>query len=176
MSRKNRQISVDDDDDDSQQQEATHSQEATQDYVQDDLLECSQVFSKEGSKSPVAADSDDDGDDGDKNVEFPDSDDDEGDEMEKSLSWKDVPMGMWYRIRCQRWIITEEFGRKLLVILENPKGAVIEAWVPKMMSEHINLKAKMRVDDGKDIYVKTIGMKKTKNGRHEYYDYKLKSK
>ena len=106
---------------------------------------------------------------------FPKEDDDSGDDVEKALSWGQVPIKKWFLIRSQRWIQTENFGRRMLAILQDEAGQLYEVWVPRKMSEQINLKISRKTAK-EELFVKTLELRSAGDGCHSYYDYRLQTR
>ena len=64
--------------------------------------------------------------------EFPD-DDDEGDEREKAISWKDLPMHVWYRIEIKRDIKTS-YGPTKLLTLRDRNNTRFLVWATSLIT------------------------------------------
>ena len=102
--------------------------------------------------------------------EFPD-DDDEGDEREKAISWKDLPIHVWYRIEIKRDIKTS-YGPTKLLTLRDRNNTRFLVWATSLITSSIDSKWEEK-GPGK-LFIFTMAKRKSGSSKFSYFDYKYK--
>ena len=85
-------------------------------------------------------------------------------EQKEIISWKEVPIGKIYAIESMEKMDTKE-GPATVVNLEDKEGKSLKAFATSVLAKDLEEK------NGK-LFIKSLGLKESKNGR-KYYNYEL---
>ncbi len=101
---------------------------------------------------------------------FPDEND-AGDEREKGISWKDLPIDIWYRIDVKR-DVTTCYGPTNLLTLRDRNNTRFLVWTTSLITQTIN--AKWVEKDAGTLFICSLGKKKSASTKFSFFDYKYK--
>ena len=108
--------------------------------------------------------------DDDLMVNYPN--DDESGTFENAVPWRDVDRNHWLRINASFHVNTIH-GPATIVTLQKRNGITIKAWTTNTITDA--LRANDSVKCEKNLFIKSLGLKKGKDNKNSYYNFQFKS-
>ena len=103
-------------------------------------------------------------DEEDDGSSFPDVNDRTGD---KSPSWTNLPIDVWYKVREIRTVSTH-FGKRMLLSLSAPRKPAIDVFATPFVAKEIK-KHRYLKKEGRSLYVMPLGLKPSKKKADNMY-------
>ena len=98
--------------------------------------------------------------------------DDDGDDVAPAIPWRDVEKRTWLKV-VQTIKVNTINGKNIIVILKRRDGREIKAWTTSLVAINI-IEKQSELVEGKNLFIKSLGMKKSERTKMEYHNFQLK--